>query len=387
MGLQELADISRFYGTDSSYVIAGGGNTSFKDEKFLYIKASGTQLAAVKPEEFVKMDRAKLAAIWGESYPKNPDEREAAVLAGMMAARSPGEEKKRPSVETLLHDMLPFTYVVHLHPTLVNGLTCAKKGKKLAAGFFGGDSIWIPITNPGYVLATLVKKATEQHKKKTGKDAAIIFLQNHGVFTGANSVEGIKTIYKRIMDTLASKIIRQPGPGAKETVYDNSAEAGKELCRLIQKNQAAPEAPGPVYVSFVRNAEIAGFVKDEKSFRPVSSAYTPDHIVYAGSHPLFLGKENVQDAAAFSTAAEAALKKHIQKTGLIPKTIAVQNMGMFGFGNSQKTADTAAELILDAVKLAVYTESFGGPLFMTKDKIDFINNWEVERYRSRVASG
>jgi hypothetical protein len=37
------------------------------------------------------------------------------------------------------------------------------------------------------------------------------------------------------------------------------------------------------------------------------------------------------------------------------------------------------------VKVAVYTESFGGPLFMPPDQIAFINNWEVERYRSKVS--
>jgi rhamnose utilization protein RhaD (predicted bifunctional aldolase and dehydrogenase) len=82
---------------------------------------------------------------------------------------------------------------------------------------------------------------------------------------------------------------------------------------------------------------------------------------------------------------ESAWKAHIEKTGRLPKITAVQGLGIFGLGNSEKIAAIAAELFEDAVKVAVYAESFGGVLFMTQDKIDFINNWEVERYRSKVS--
>ena len=39
------------YGSNPAYVLAGGGNTSVKDETTLYVKGSGTQLATIKAEE------------------------------------------------------------------------------------------------------------------------------------------------------------------------------------------------------------------------------------------------------------------------------------------------------------------------------------------------
>ncbi|GAH95603.1 unnamed protein product, partial [marine sediment metagenome] len=42
-------------------------------------------------------------------------------------------------------------------------------------------------------------------------------------------------------------------------------------------------------------------------------------------------------------------------------------------------------LFLDALKIAVYTESFGGYRFMDKEQIDFIKNWKVEKFRSKVS--
>ena len=57
MSLEIITKMSNRYGSDPAYVLAGGGNTSFKDEKFLYVKPSGVSLAAIKENDFVKMDR------------------------------------------------------------------------------------------------------------------------------------------------------------------------------------------------------------------------------------------------------------------------------------------------------------------------------------------
>ncbi|GHV89949.1 hypothetical protein AGMMS50268_04520 [Spirochaetia bacterium] len=375
MGLPELSAVSQFYGSNPDYVIAGGGNTSFKDKDFIYIKGSGISLARARPEDFVKMDRAKLGQIWEKSYPADTDRRESAVLADMMAAKCPGEEQKRPSVETLLHDLLPFAYVVHLHPSLVNGLTCSQKGEAAALELFAGDGLWLPSINPGYILSLEVKKAAETFKKARGKTPDIIFLQNHGIFVGADTVDGIKAIYKRIMETLEKKIVRKPDFSQRTTVFKFSEWMGRALCGLAQRERNSSD---PWYVHFEYNAEIARLVKDRQAFAPVSSAFTPDHIVYAGSDPLF-----IEDGNDMSSIAAEAWKKHREKTGRIPKIAAVQGLGIFGLGNSEKTAKTAVELFIDTVKVAVYAESFGGGRFMDDDQISFINNWEVERYRAR----
>jgi rhamnose utilization protein RhaD (predicted bifunctional aldolase and dehydrogenase) len=311
------------------------------------------------------------------------DEREAAVLADMMAAKCPGEESKRPSVETLLHDILPFEYVVHTHPALVNGLTCGRRGEQAVKELFtpvnGGEAVWVPITNPGYILSKRVKEGMDVYRAENGKNPDIIFLQNHGVFAGADTVEGIKAVYKRIMDSLGSEIKRKPDLGREAASFGDSANIGARLRDIASRTPGT----GPWFTCFRRNAEIVNYLKDEESFYPVSSALTPDHIVYAGSDPFFVDEKTARNAAAL----EEAWKKHAAGTGRIPKLTAVRGLGIFGIGDSEKAAAAAVELFTDAVKVAVYAESFGGVLFMTKDKIDFINNWEVERYRSRVSAG
>ncbi|MEG2188663.1 MAG: class II aldolase/adducin family protein, partial [Christensenella sp.] len=95
MNLTELVQLSNDYGKDEQYVLAGGGNTSIKNDSEMYIKGSGTTLSTITEGGFVGMDRAKLTAMMSKAYPVGDKEREAASLADMMAARLAGFEEKR----------------------------------------------------------------------------------------------------------------------------------------------------------------------------------------------------------------------------------------------------------------------------------------------------
>ena len=371
MSLDTLVEISRYYGKNPDYVLAGGGNTSWKDDHTLYVKSSGTSLADVNSDSFVKMDRKALALIWDRDYPELREQRESAVLADMMAARIPGVQEKRPSVESLLHDIIPFAFVVHLHPALVNGLGCSVNGETTVKNIFGDKTIWIESINPGYVLAKEVKSKMDAYSARNIKTPSIIFMQNHGIFVGDDSVTGIREKYDNIMQKIGTHIKRRPDFSDEEQFAIN--ENDNEKINMIIKTLS--ELSGGTAI-FMQGKEVSRLVKDQTSFTPLSSAFTPDHIVYAGSAPLFITTDiDIQ----------SAWKNHIEKNGIAPKIIAVQGLGIFSAAVTEKATALAMNLFRDSVKIAVYAESFGGPLFMTEDKIDFIKNWEVERYRTSVS--
>ena len=116
MDLSILVKMSNTYGSNPAYVLAGGGNTSVKDDTTLYVKGSGTQLATIKAEEFVEMSRARLNEIMKTDYPEDDVKRESLYLADVMAAVTDADKTKRPSVEALLHNLFAYTYVLHVHP-------------------------------------------------------------------------------------------------------------------------------------------------------------------------------------------------------------------------------------------------------------------------------
>ena len=129
MELQDIIALSRRYGSDPEAVLAGGGNTSAKDPHRMYIKCSGVQLATMDEAGFVPIDRHKMDVAMAQSYPAEDAAREAAFLQAVMATRALPGETRRPSVEAPLHNLFPQRLVLHVHPALINGLTCSREGE------------------------------------------------------------------------------------------------------------------------------------------------------------------------------------------------------------------------------------------------------------------
>ncbi len=369
MGLNIIAEISHKYGSDDKYVLAGGGNTSFKNEKNLYIKGSGTSLATITPDGFVKMSRTKLGEIWNKTYSQNKDEREAEVLKDMMSARCEGEENKRPSVETLLHNLFKQQFVLHVHPTMVNGITCSINGKKVVEQLFD-NAIWIEETEPGYVLAAKCRERINEYEAKTGKLAELLFLQNHGIFFAADDKEGIDKLVSYVMCVIENNIKISPDLSNVNAKDDELIKTLKDYILCAYGNNAT--------VNFTLNKEIERLCATKEDFAVLMQPMSPDHIVYCKAVPVFI--EN------FDKDAIRKQYSDFEKAyGYLPKIAFAKNVGMFALGNNEKDSLTVKSVWLDAVKISVYAQNFGGVRHMAPDMVDFIVNWEVESYRSKIA--
>jgi rhamnose utilization protein RhaD (predicted bifunctional aldolase and dehydrogenase) len=366
--LSKLVALSRRFGGDPEWVLAGGGNTSFKDASTLYVKASGTSLGGIEASGFCSIDRARLDAMWKASYPADPEAREAAALADLMAARNPGEAK-RPSVETLMHGLFPQAYVVHTHPSAVNGITCGKEGRAAFERLFGEEGIWVPFVDPGYILALTVREALEAFRSRKGRVPAIMLMQNHGLLVAGESPEEVEKLSSRVMDAVVAEAKRRPDLEARTAEGGALSEALAVLSRLAGSAYA---------IRFRCDAETLRLSASREAFAPLASAFTPDHIVYAG-HEFVLAES--------TGSIEAAWADFIKRNAVPPRVVVVKGLGAFACAKSPGAAETALLLYTDACKVAAYAESFGGFSHMTKEKIDFIRNWEVEKYRSSVSTG
>ena len=361
--LEELAMMSNRYGANPEFVLAGGGNTSFKSQEHLWVKGSGTSLATIQPQDFVVLERALLGQMWTAQYPEEEKAREAAVLADMMNARVRGESR-RPSVETLLHDLFPQQFVLHVHPTIVNGLTCSNEGEKAMKKLFP-DAVWVDACKPGYILALACKKVMDAYKVEKGKDVQILFLQNHGIFFAADTVAEVDALAARVMDSLKKAVVRQPA--LEEIAFDveKVVAISPVLRALYGENQ-------PATVKFTACGEIL-------SYNPATKSLSPDHIVYAKAKQLVLPEDVQPDQV------KELFDAFVAENGYKPKIAFAKGLGMFSCGNTMQEAVTAQEVMLDAIKVVAYAESFGGVSVMPDFLIDFIVNWEVESYRSKVS--
>ena len=362
--LNTLVAFSNRYGIDPELVLAGGGNTSAKDDEVMFIKGSGTTLGTITADGFVKMDRKKLSLMMAKEYPETDAEREALALSDMMEAKFQGQESKRPSVETLLHALFPTKYVLHLHPAKVNGLTCSVNGKEETLKMFP-EAVFVEICKPGYILAKLCKERMDEYKKANGKESRLIFLQNHGVFFAADTVEELEKMLQSVIDKIDEKIAEYPD--FSDSGVSSDADLCKKMAKLYSDEAVCLHDTSKISIEFS---------KDEESVKPLIKPFTPDHIVYCKANPLYAEDENNL---------ETLFAEYKEKYSYAPKIIVVKGKGFFSVSDNEKQALTAQLLFKDAMKIAVYSKAFGGPLSMTDEMTDFIVNWEVEAYRAKQA--
>ena len=192
---------SRLLGQDTSLVLHGGGNTSVKitetnlvntQEEILYVKGSGWDLEFIEKEGFspVRMNRMlKLSQLDSLSDPQMVNE----LKTQLTNSSSPA-----PSVETILHAILPFKYVDHTHADAVVTITNTSDGESRIKEIYGDRVVIIPYVMPGFDLSKDVARIfLEQYSEVTEG----MILMNHGVFSfGSNAKESYDRMINLVND-------------------------------------------------------------------------------------------------------------------------------------------------------------------------------------------
>ncbi|MFW5693914.1 MAG: class II aldolase/adducin family protein [Alkalispirochaeta sp.] len=393
-GLEEIVALSRRYGEGYDWVIAGGGNTSVKDEHTMWVKSSGTTLATITADEFVAMDRAKLAEIWSTSYPSDPDAREKRALEDLMAARADtgrtgNEHSRRPSVETLMHALFPHRFVVHTHPTMVNGITCARRGEAAVREIFGDTALWVPTIDPGYTLARDMKTRIDQWlADHDGAWPTIVVMQNHGLVVAAETIEEIDAIHTTVNEKVRAAVGRSPEMTPEERDSDRLREPAEAVARALAEMSAAHGSAleRPVVTAFT-NPELQRRAASPESMEPISSAFSPDHIVYSGHRPCYVNlPEDTNSPQVLHAEVLHAVHDYVHDENCAPKVVVIRGRAAVAVTPTERKTEIARLLFLNALQIAAYAESFGGSQFMPEDQIDFVRGWEVEKFREQYST-
>ncbi|MCQ2178373.1 MAG: SDR family NAD(P)-dependent oxidoreductase [Bacteroidales bacterium] len=367
--LEDLVAVSRKYGSDPQYVIAGGGNTSYKDDEYLWVKASGFPLATIGEEGFAKLSRRLLGQMTRRRYDADPVIREQQVASDLYVANV--TKDRRPSVETLLHNCMGFKFVVHLHPAVINGLMCSAGARGKCAELFP-EALFIEYTDPGYTLFRKVYNRIKGYRAEFGCEPHVIFLQNHGVFVAADTVAEIKHIYDEMMTNFIDTVPALPEGDAP--VCDCVSETIPAIRTILSRS-----GRGLKTLKVTNDALISHFIDN---FDEVKTPFTPDGIVYCKSEYILLecGDNLVKDA-------EKKIEAYVRRHGFTPKVILIKGIGLVAAGSDAAEAANVTAVFRDALSIAWYSQAFGGPHPMNRRQIAFIDNWEAENYRRKVSSG
>lgn len=385
--IEDLIAISRKFGQDSRFVIAGGGNTSYKDENRLWVKASGHALATITEDGFAVLDRALLNEMGEKAYNEDTAIREEQVKNDLSVACI--TKDRRPSVETSLHNCMGFAFVVHLHPTLVNGLMCSVNAEAACKEIFP-DALYIEYTDPGYTLFKKVYDRIKAYKAEKGKEPQVIFLQNHGIFVGGDTTAEIEGIYSEVLGKLEAKVAAIPegDTAVSETVTDVVPAIRQMLSRSGRGFKTLKVTKNALVDYFIDGCSVTstGSVTDcpgKSGFDKIAKPFTPDIIVYCKSSYIFIEAESDEEILK---QAEEEIEAFVSGKGYTPKVLLIKGIGLIAVGDSSRNAQIITDVFTDAMKVAFYAQSFGGEHPMERAWIDFIDNWEVENYRRKVAS-
>jgi len=392
--LDVIVKLSRFFGSDPSMVLAGGGNTSCKIAEFLYVKGSGTALATMARDGFVRMDRKKLSELANATLDEDPQTRESQFKEWISRARCEPEKNQRPSVEVLLHHLVPARYVVHSHATIANTLTCHAGGQALAEQIFGDDIVWVPYVDPGFMLAQTLKQALADYRARTRREQPKgILMANHGLIVAGDEPSAIRANTDEILQKIAARLgddWQTNSIGRVTRVGDANGfvrRIGPALRALL-----AEEPTGPLKVVTFDDSDIALGLIGTAAGQAMACAgpLTPDQIVYCNSFPLWFEPKDGEDEDALISRLRGAIEQHARETRVPPKVVLLQGVGLFAAGDDFKTANTAREVYLDAIKVMAGATRLaggsGGVSYLTDRQRLFIENWEVEAYRKQVAA-
>lgn len=375
--IDELVEISRYYGQRKDFVIAGGGNTSWKDDQYLYIKASGISLSTITDHGFCILDRGRLNDISSIVFSSDPATREEQVKDALMACRINPDSGLRPSVETSLHNLFEYSFVVHTHPTLVNALMCSKDALNKTEELFGDIGLFIPYSDPGFMLFTIIRKKILDYRARKGHDPHLVFIQNHGVFVAANTTDEIKGLYHRIEKTIRSFV--KHVPDNKPQPLSDTITGIIPAVRMLLSSETVQLVRG------FHSTVLDHFITDSGQFGKISVPFTPDQMVYCQSEYLFVENSSSQDEILSEISAKA--KEYKGRKGTSPKLIFIRGEGVLVVANTAAALEYLADIVMDFTMIAFLSENFGGPHPMTAEQVLFIENWEVENYRKKVSLG
>ncbi len=327
--IKELIEISKYYGSNKDFVIAGGGNTSFKDNETIWIKASGQALADLNEEGLVALNRQKLHTISSAIYSDDPVIREEQVKEDLFRSILNPLKDRRPSVETSLHELIQYKFVVHLHPTIVNGILCSRNAKNLTQKLFGESVLFVPYTDPGYTLFKKLESEIISYRGKFSHDPQIIFLENHGSFVGADTIEEIKKIYDEII--LKINEVLSPVSDIAPLPFNPMLYKVLPVIRILLSG----DQPG--VIRFRNNSLIARFYQNQQEFHKISLPLTPDIIVYCKTRYLYI--EQSSTAERILDSFRYQLPHFLSEYGYLPRIVVIKDMGVFAIGDNYANAE------------------------------------------------
>jgi rhamnose utilization protein RhaD (predicted bifunctional aldolase and dehydrogenase)/NAD(P)-dependent dehydrogenase (short-subunit alcohol dehydrogenase family) len=372
---------SRLLGRDKSLVLHGGGNTSVKirernilgkEEDILYVKGSGWDLETIEAVGFspVRLSHLlHLAELDALSDPQMVNE----LKTHMTRASAPV-----PSVETILHAILPYKYVDHTHADAVVTVTNTANGEKRVREIYGESVVIIPYVMPGFDLARVCAR---QFAKEAKGGTIGMVLMNHGIFsfgaTAKESYERMIALVSRAEKYLSRKGVWKIAPRAAAI---SKTPLRMKLASL--RGEISKVAGFPAILSTCTNGQTLAFAR-RKNVAKISQQgpATPDHVIRTKRLPM-LGRNVGAYAKRYREYFHQYVRAAMEKKTMLdpaPRVILDAEFGLCTVGQTAKDAAIAAEIYLHAIEIILRATALGGYRALPAKELFDVEYWDLEQ--------
>ncbi|WP_310442147.1 bifunctional aldolase/short-chain dehydrogenase [Sulfurimonas sp.] len=369
---------SRLLGRDASLVLHGGGNTSVKStatnlfgevEEILYVKGSGWDLATIEAEGFapVKMDMLlKMAEL---KVLSDTD----MVKYQRLAMTNPSAPN--PSVEAILHAIIPFKFVDHTHTDAVVTITNTDGGEDKIKELYGDKVLVIPYIMPGFVLAKLIYDMT---RDVNWSELEGMVLMNHGLFTFSDDA---KKSYEKTIELvdMAEKYLEAKGA----VLNVEKAETNVELLTLAKIRKEVSTLKGNATISILNDSDLAvHFSKQNIESIATQGPLTPDHVIRTKRVPAILGDDFKTDLTNY-----VKEYKHYFEANKIDETLLnpapnfaiLKGNGAISFGANAKEANIIKDINDHTYEAILKAQMLGGYKALSASNIFEVEYWSLEQ--------
>ena len=377
---------SRLLGRDSSLVLHGGGNTSVKStatnlfgdsEDILYVKGSGWDLATIEAEGFapVKMDMLLKMAHLQELSDTDM------VKYQRLAMTNPSAPN--PSVEAILHALIPFKFVDHTHTDAVVTITNTKDGEEKIKEIYGDRVLVIPYIMPGFVLAKLVYDMTRDIE---WSELDGLVLLNHGLFTFADDA---KESYEKTIElvSMAEAYLADNGCNL-EVPKVESKEI--DLIKLAKIRKEISHLKGYPTVSVYNDSDLSVyFSKHDIEHISQQGPLTPDHVIRTKRLPVILKDDFKADFAKYIQSYEAYFLENKKDETLLnpaPNFAILKGEGSLSFGKNTKEAHIIKDINTHTFEAILKAQKLGGYKALSAAEIFEVEYWSLEQAKLKKTS-
>ena len=371
---------SRLLGKEENLVLHGGGNTSVKikeknifgeEEEILYVKGSGWDLASIEEKGFAPVKLNILRQLAGLDQLTDIE----MVRYQRMAMTNPSAPT--PSVEAILHAIIPCKFVDHTHADAVVTISNTPDGQKILQELYGKNMLILPYVMPGFILA---KQIHALSKKLDWNKTEGIILLNHGVFTFNDDP---KICYEKMIAlvAVAENYLEKHAPVDLKTNHNEETD----ILKIAQLRKKVSEVwKKPILASLDYSTASAAYsnLPDVKKISG-RGPLTPDHIIRTKRTPLVLSDNHSEDLKTFSKEYENYFNEfnsgNITSLDTAPRFAIWPGQGLLSFETSVKNIKIIQDISKHTIKAIYQAEKLGGWNALSKKDLFEMEYWSLEQ--------